>query len=105
MHDASPAPLYPDMVRQAMTSAPATLPDYRIEQQGMTWRIAVADEADESYTSLTGALLGLIARQVLAPPVFERMSFADTDPHIKRRRIRCVRRPATIEEKEPCPAY
>ncbi|WP_035373167.1 F390 synthetase-related protein [Pseudoduganella violaceinigra] len=96
--DASPAPLFPDMVRQAVASAPATLPDYRIEQRGMTWRIAVADEEDASCAELTAALRRLTARHQLTPPIFERMPFSETDAHVKRRRIRCVQRPTTGQE-------
>lgn len=93
--DGSPAPLYPDMVRQAAIAASVSLPDYRIEQHGMGWRIAVADEAETSYAALAAALRRLAARHRLAPPGFHRMPFADTGLHVKRRRIRCVRRPAT----------
>jgi putative adenylate-forming enzyme len=96
--DATAAPLYPDMVRQAVTSAPATLPDYRIEQHGPAWRIAVADESDASYAALTASLQGLAARHGLTPPSFHRMPFADTGAHLKRRRIRCVQRPEAGQE-------
>ncbi|WP_167090195.1 F390 synthetase-related protein [Massilia frigida] len=97
-HHGALVALYPDMVRQAVTSAPAALPDYRIEQHGMAWRIAVADEAEASHAALTASLQRLAARHALTPPVFQRMPFADTDAHVKRRRIRCVGRPATNQE-------
>lgn len=99
-HDAELLPLYPDMVRHAITSAPATLPDYRIEQHGMAWRIAASDEAETSHATLTAALQRLVVRQGMALPVFQRMPFADTDAHVKRRRIRCVQRPAASQEKK-----
>lgn len=95
---ATPAPLYPDMVRHAVASARATLPDYRIEQHGMAWRIAVADETGQSYAALTAALHGLVTGHSLALPAFQRMPFVDTDAHVKRRRIRCIRRPVATEE-------
>jgi putative adenylate-forming enzyme len=98
-HDAEPSPLYPDMVRQAVTSAPATLPDYRIEQHGMAWRVAVADEAEASLAALTASLQRLTARNGLISPIFQRMPFVDTDVHVKRRRIRCVQRPAARQER------
>lgn len=94
--DGVPAPLYPDTVRQAVTAAPRALPDYRIEQHGAVWRIAVADidgGDDASYAALAAALQGLAARHGLAPPAFERMPFVAGDAHAKRRRIRCVERP------------
>lgn len=94
-HGGALAPLYPDMVRQAVTATPSALPDYRIEQHGMAWRIAVADEADESFAALTASLRGLAARHGLMAPQFERMRFAETDAHVKRRRIRCVLRAVT----------
>jgi putative adenylate-forming enzyme len=86
-------PLYPDMVRHAVTSASATLPDYRIEQHGKVWRIAVADEAQASDDRLRTALHHLLNRHGLALPTFQRMPFADTDAHRKRRRIRCIVKP------------
>lgn len=94
--DGVPAPLYPDTIRQAVTAAPRALPDYRIEQHGAVWRIAVADiddGGDASYAALAAALQGLAARHGLAPPAFERMPFVAGDAHAKRRRIRCVERP------------
>jgi putative adenylate-forming enzyme len=90
------APLYPDSVRQAVTAAPITLPDYRIEQHGDAWRIAVADigtSGDASHAALETALRSLAARHALAPPAFVRMPFVAGDAHAKRRRIRCVERP------------
>lgn len=92
-HDAGLAPLYPDMVRHAVTSAREALPDYRIEQHGMAWRVAVADEAHASYAGLAAALQGLVARHGLVSPVFQRMPFAAADIHVKRRRIRCIGQP------------
>ena len=95
---AIPAPLYPDMVRQAVTASPVALPDYRIEQHDPVWRLAVADEAPMSYAALVTALQRLAARHGLTAPVFQQMPFADTGPDIKRRRIRCVHRPVAGQE-------
>lgn len=95
---AAPSPLYPDMLRQAVMATPAALPDYRIEQHGMAWRIAVADESPASGAALTAALQALVARHGLLAPRFERMPFVDTDAHVKRRRIRCLQRPAIDQE-------
>lgn len=104
-HCADVAPLYPDQLRQALTATPAALPDYRIEQHGMVWRIAVAGEGDASYHALSAALAALAARHGLMPPDFQRMAFAATDPHLKRRRIRCVQRPlAAHASQEACHA-
>jgi hypothetical protein len=86
-------------VRQALTATPATLPDYRIEQDGMAWRIAVADESDASWAALAAALERLAARHGLAPPRCVRMPFAAAEAHVKRRRIRCLRRPDAEPER------
>jgi putative adenylate-forming enzyme len=88
------AEVYPDMVRHAIASAAASLPDYRIVQKGATVMVAVADERPASYEGLTAALGGLCVRLGLAPPAFVRMAFAETEPHAKRRRIVCLERPA-----------
>lgn len=91
----APASLYPDTVRQAVTAAPCELPDYRIEQHGDAWRIAVADigkRGDASYAALETALRNLAAHHGLTPPAFVRMPFVAGDAHAKRRRIRCVER-------------
>lgn len=97
--DGAPAPLYPDLVRHAVTSAPCCLPDYRIEQHGTRLRVAVADESAASFEALSGALVALMERQGIAQPEIERMAFVDTDPQHKRRRIRCVARPG---QEAPC---
>jgi putative adenylate-forming enzyme len=94
--------LYPDMLRQAVMSAPEAVPDYRIEQHGMAWHVAVADEADGSHAALAAALRRLVARHGLTPPRLLRMPFCANDAHVKRRRIRCVERPQAGQES-PCP--
>jgi len=88
-------PLYPDMMRYAVTSARICLPDYRIEQHGMEWHVAVADEELHSYETLVGTVQALLARHRLIAPAFHRISFVGTDAHVKRRRILCAERPVS----------
>lgn len=88
------APVYPDMVRHAVTSAPRSLPDYRIEQHGMRLHIAVADDEVQSYDAIVASLRALLRRQVLEAPAFVPMRFVETDLDVKRRRIVCKSRPS-----------
>ena len=92
------APLYPDMLRHAISSAPRALPDYRIEQRGLCVHIGVADELPASYDAMVAALGALMARRGMRAAAFARMPFADTDPRHKRRRIRCLAQPLLPKE-------
>lgn len=94
------APLYPDMLRHAITSAATTLPDYRIEQHGFELRIAVADGDERSSLAIAEAIRQLAKRHGLQEPHFTAMPFVDTAAHAKRRRIVCVRRPAKSRSHE-----
>jgi putative adenylate-forming enzyme len=87
---ALPLPLFPDMVRHAISSAPLELPDYRIEQHGAELRIAVADGSENSRQALGDAIGQLALRQGLRAPHCAAMPFVQGAPHVKRRRIVCV---------------
>lgn len=82
--------VFPDMVRHAIAMAPRSLPDYRIEQHGMTLDIAVADAQAESYREIVDALSALFLRLGVAPPAFRQTVFVETELHAKRRRIVCT---------------
>jgi len=94
---ANKADVYPDMVRHAITTAAAALPDYRIEQHGTTLRIGVADGQAQSYRAVTDALAGLFARLGCDAPAFEMVPFEEAALHAKRRRIVCITRPDARE--------
>lgn len=83
-------PLFPDMVRQAITGAAQALPDYRIEQHGAELRIAVADDSLGSRQALGQAVIALALRHDLRPPHCTAMPFTPAAPHVKLRRIVCV---------------
>ncbi|HEY5800175.1 MAG TPA: F390 synthetase-related protein [Burkholderiaceae bacterium] len=97
-HDADDSlrPLFPDMLRQAISAAERALPDYRIEQHGAVWNVAVHDEADASWQALTGALDGLLRRHALHLPEFRRVPFRADEAGAKRRRIRCIQRAQAV---------
>lgn len=85
--------LYPDMLRHAVTTAPHALPDYRIEQHGLTLRIAVVGDAASTQQVLIHAITAVALRQGLQVPDCIAMPFVDTEVHVKRRRIICRERP------------
>jgi putative adenylate-forming enzyme len=87
------APIYPDMLRHAITSAAGTLPDYRIEQHGFELRIGVADNDERSSLAIAEAIRRLVRRHRLREPYFTTVPFIGTEAHAKRRRIICARRP------------
>lgn len=86
--------LYPDMLRHAVTTAPHALPDYRIEQHGLSLRIAVSGDDASAQQVLIHAITAVALRHGLQVPVCVAMPFVDTDLHVKRRRIICRQRPA-----------
>jgi putative adenylate-forming enzyme len=88
------APLFPDMVRHAISIAPQALPDYRITQRGMELQIAVADNAP--FEAVAQALLQAARRQGLSEPRCCPVPFVDTLEHIKRRRIVCAAKPENV---------
>jgi putative adenylate-forming enzyme len=90
------AALYPDMIRHAISIAPLALPDYRIAQHGAVLHIAVADHTQASCDAVAQALQLAASRQGLRLPDCIQAPFADTEEHIKRRRIVCVAKPEII---------
>lgn len=92
--DGELAALYPDMIRHAISIAPHALPDYRIAQHGDALHIAVADNA--SFDGVAQAVRQAAQRQGLITPACHHVPFADTQEHIKRRRIVCVTKPETV---------
>lgn len=95
--DGELAALFPDMIRHAISIAPLALPDYRIAQHGDVLQIAVAGDAPASFHGVVQALQQAAARQRLAMPACRQTPFADTEEHIKRRRIVCVAKPETVD--------
>jgi putative adenylate-forming enzyme len=88
--------LYPDTIRHAISIAPQALPDYRIEQRGHAFHIAVADDAAVSFDGVVHALQLAARRQGLVEPVCHFSAFTETAVHFKRRRIVCASRPANL---------
>lgn len=89
-------PLYPDMLRHALTSAAAVIPDYRIEQNADTLCIAVADQTPQSLCEVEMAIRTLLSRHGLKAPIFKVIPFSANESIAKRRRIVCNQRPANI---------
>ena len=97
-------PLFPDMVRHAVTAAPIALPDYRISQHGMRLHVSTADGLVATQDALAAALRKLITRHRLSMPTLLAAPFVGTDDHAKRRRIVCVERPDVAQSAPANPA-
>lgn len=98
-------PVFADVLRRAMVLAqgePALFSDYRIEQRGVLWHIRLnqADPATEAQNRVTSALLRTLEKALLQKPDFQFDPWCDDLPGVKRRRIRCLYRPAKLEP--PC---
>jgi hypothetical protein len=93
-------PLFPEMVRHAISSTTLALPDYRIEQHGAELRIAVADGSGYSRRAMGDAICLLALRHGLRPPQCTAMPFVQGAPDSKRRRILCVQPEQALEWNE-----
>lgn len=77
--------VYPDVLRHAIAlAAPA---DYRVEQYGAVWRVALRDGSVEAVRREVTALARRLGANV---PTLEPMPWPERDPLAKRRRIRRV---------------
>ena len=88
-------PVFPDVVRRSMALAGSTIGDYRIEQHGSLWAVAldtgaVPDGAAEA--AVRHELDGLCVTLGLQPPQLRFDPWTPWPTFAKRRRIRCVRR-------------
>ena len=89
------APLFPDMLRHALTTAYSEIPDYRIEQHAAELHIAVADHDPQSFRAIEVAICNLLSRHGMVAPTFKTVSFVPIEPCAKRRRIVCIKRPSS----------
>lgn len=96
-HDGGLAALYPDTIRHAISIAPQTLPDYRVEQHGALLHIAVADGLAASFDGVAQALRQAAVRQGLRAPECRPAPFVEAATDMKRRRILCAVRPAASD--------
>jgi putative adenylate-forming enzyme len=92
------APIFPDALRHAFARAdpPGALRDYRLEQHGEEWRIrldAPASALEGAEIAVRGELTNLAHQLGLRPPAFQFESWREEPLHLKRRRIRCERKP------------
>ncbi|GAA1539596.1 adenylate synthase [Nocardioides humi] len=82
-------PAYPDVLRHAIALA-GDLGDYRIEQHGAEWRLAVTT-GDPRAPERVATEVGRLAQRLDArPPVVVPMAWPAEAPEAKRRRIRRV---------------
>ncbi|MCW2759642.1 MAG: hypothetical protein JWO46_3388 [Nocardioidaceae bacterium] len=88
--DLGGVPVFADALRHAVALVDG-LDDYRIEQRGDTWHVAVrADDPDAVATALRTEVARLATRLAAAPPRWEPMAWPDEPASAKRRRVRRV---------------
>jgi len=98
--DGDARPVFPDVVRRAMALAGSAIDDYRIEQHGASWRVAIRAHAERDAAARTSAgheLDAMCAALGLLPPALQFEPWAPWPASTKRRRIRCVAQPAPRE--------
>ena len=89
-----PRPVFADVVRRAMAVADPQASDYRIEQDGDEWHVALAGESTREAWRAAGAeLMRLADRLELERPTLRQTLWRPQPLHEKRRRIRCVAKP------------
>lgn len=92
------SPVFPDVLRHAFARADplGALRDYRLEQHGGDWRIrldAPASAVEGAETAVRGELAGLMGSLGLRLPDLRFEPWREEPLHLKRRRIRCERKP------------
>lgn len=88
--DGALAPVFPDLVRQAIYSLDRPPDRYRIEQHGMRWELRMQGGHEEEVAS---ALLAIAARNELGAPGIVFLPWIDQPSAEKQKRIRCLAQP------------
>ncbi len=81
------APVFPDLVRQAIYALEVPPDRYRIEQHGMRWEVRMQGGEERLVAS---ALLAIANRNGLTPPEIGFLPWTDQAPAEKQKRIRCL---------------
>jgi putative adenylate-forming enzyme len=84
------APVFPDLVRQAIYSLDRPPDRYRIEQHGMRWEVRMQGGSEESVAT---ALLTIAERNELDAPGIVFLPWIDQPSAEKQKRIRCLAQP------------
>jgi phenylacetate-coenzyme A ligase PaaK-like adenylate-forming protein len=92
------SPIFPDVLRHAFARAdpPGAVRDYRLEQHGEIWRIRLdvpAAAAEGAEIAVRGEIASLMHRLGVQLPDLRFEPWRDEPLHLKRRRIRCERKP------------
>lgn len=87
------APLFPDVIRQAIYAMPSPPRRYRIEQSGMQWTLRIDPDSAADRSAFTSALGHMLQRLALTPPEFHFLPWIDQAPSEKQKRLRCLARP------------
>lgn len=92
-------PLYPDLVRRALTTAAADMREWSVHQQGMTWRVGLLADAPEiAGAAVEQALNELFEQHGLRPARLQFGAWRAPEVGAKRRRLLLEQRP----EQTPC---
>lgn len=87
-------PLYPDLVRRALTTAAADIREWSIHQQGMTWQLGLLADAPELVrTAIEQALGSLFEQQGVCPAQLQFGPWQAPEAGAKRRRLLLEQRP------------
>lgn len=84
------APVFPDLVRQAVYSLDEPPDRYRIEQHGMRWEVRTQGGREDEVAA---ALLAIAERNGLAAPGIVFLPWIDQASAEKQKRIRCLAKP------------
>lgn len=87
-------PLYPDLVRRALTTAAAEIREWSIRQQGMTWHLGLlADDPGRQRPAIEQALGSLFEQQGVRPAQLQFGQWQAPETGAKRRRLLLKQRP------------
>jgi putative adenylate-forming enzyme len=85
-------PVFADVLRQALLIASPALRQYRIEQHGLVWQIALQTDGDGSATrqAVQREIAAVCTRLNAKPPFIRWLAWQADPPGAKLRRLRCV---------------
>jgi putative adenylate-forming enzyme len=98
-------PIFPDQVRHSIMLGSPTCGDYRLEQHGMLFNLAVRGQDTQSHglQQIAGALVNLCMALNVRPPTIRGVDWVTPLGTEKRRRIRCLSRPSQDSQAGPLP--
>jgi putative adenylate-forming enzyme len=98
-------PIFPDQVRRSIMVGSPACGDYRLEQHGMLFTLAMRCQGKQSHDveQIACALVSLCSALNVRCPIIRAVDWVTPLESEKRRRIRCLSRPTQDAQADPLP--